>query len=171
MRKLDVMTLFDYNYWADWSVLAATAAVPTDAFTGPAMFTWRNIRGTLVHTLDVERSWRLRLRGEERAVWEAELHAEQFENVLELETFWREDAAEMVAWLDGLADDHMAAEVDLGPRDRFPLWFFLAHIVTHGTEQRRDVSIQLKALGHDAPELEFLWYADSLREPKSASEG
>jgi uncharacterized damage-inducible protein DinB len=68
----------------------------------------------------------------------------------------------MVDWLHGLDDERLAAIVDLGPKDQFPLWFFLVHIVTHGTEQRRDASILLKNLGYEAPELEFLWYADSL---------
>lgn len=31
------------------------------------------------------------------------------------------------------------------------------------TLERRDVSILLKNFGHEAPELQFLWYADTLQ--------
>lgn len=162
MRKRDVLALFDYNYWANWKVFEAIAELPLEQFTAPTSITWRNMRGTLVHTLDVEQSWRRRLRGEDKAIWDAQLPAEGFETAAELQAYWRTDAREMLTWLEELHDRDLAATVDLGPRDRFPLWYFLIHIVTHGTEQRRDVSLLLKSLGHDALELEFLWYADSL---------
>lgn len=168
MRKRDVLALFEYNYWANWKIVGAAGEILPEQFTAPTSITWRNLRGTLVHTLDVEQSWRRRLRGEEKAVWDAELPADRFANVLELEAYWRTDAQEMLVWLEEFDDERLAVMVDLGPRDRFPMWFFLVHIVTHGTEQRRDVSILLKNLGHEAPELEFLWYADSLRDPETS---
>jgi hypothetical protein len=43
------------------------------------------------------------------------------------------------------------------------MWLFLVHIVTHGIEQRRDVATIVTQLGIEVPELEFLWYADSLK--------
>lgn len=48
------------------------------------------------------------------------------------------------------------------PCDGDRLWYFLVHIVTHGIEQRRDVATLLRSFGADPPQLEFLWYADSL---------
>lgn len=162
MRSTDLRTLFAYNYWATWQVLAAVREIPADEFTAGTSIAWRGLRDTLVHTLDVEQSWRRRLQGADESVWSSELPADRFETPGELETYWRTDAAEMLDWLDGLDDAALAKTIDLGPKDRFPLWFFLVHIVTHGIEQRRDTSILLKNLGHEPPELEFLWYADSI---------
>jgi uncharacterized damage-inducible protein DinB len=158
------MALFDYNYWANWKILAAVRQMPQEQFTAPVSITWRNIRGTLVHTLDVEQSWRRRIRGEDEAVWDAELPAERFASAAALEAYWRSDAREMLDWLAELDDARLADTIDLGPRDQFPLWYFLVHIVTHGTEQRRDVSTLLRHFEHEAPELEFLWFADAMRE-------
>ena len=162
MRKRDVLALFDYNYWANWKIIGAAGEMPSELFTAPTSITWRNVRGTLVHTLDVEQSWRRRIRGEDKAVWDVELPAERFPIAADLEAFWRTDSREMLDWLAQLDDERLAATIDLGPRDRFPLSYFLVHIVTHGTEQRRDVSNLLRHFGHEAPELEFLWFADSL---------
>lgn len=162
MRKQDVMALFDYNYWANWKVLAAVRQMPPDQYVAPVSVTWRNVRGTLVHALDVEQSWRRRIRGDDKAVWDVELPVGRFATAADLEAFWRTDALEMLDWLGEFDDASLAATIDLGPRDRFPLWYFLVHIVTHGTEQRRDVSTLLRHFGHEAPELEFLWFADSL---------
>ena len=64
MRVVDIQSLFDFTYWANRQILEAAAALPDDDFTRPVSITYRNLRGTLVHTLDVEMSWRRRLRGE-----------------------------------------------------------------------------------------------------------
>ncbi len=76
----------------------------------------------------------------------------------------REDA-ELEAWLATLDDDAMAATVDLGGRDVFPLWFFLVHVVTHSAEQRRDAAVLLRMAGHPPPDLEFLCTRTRLRSP------
>ena len=162
MRQGDVAALFDYTYWANRQILAAAAAVPVELFTAPSTITWRNLRDTLVFTLDVERSWRRRLRGEPREKWDAALPPEDYPTVEELAKQWGRDEAEMRAWLDELDDDALATVVDLGGRNRFPLWYFLVHMVTHSAQQRRDAAILLTGAGHEPPELEFLFYADWL---------
>ena len=69
MRQTDVIALFEYNYWANWTLLEAAAGVSVEQFTAPTTVTWRNLRGTLVHTMDVEQSWRRRLQGEPKSIW------------------------------------------------------------------------------------------------------
>lgn len=168
MRNQDLVAFLDYGYWATWQVLGAAAAVPLEEFTIPTTITWRNLRGTLVHALDVEQSWRRRLSGDDKEIWDAELPAHRFRTPAELEAYWRGDAVEMRDWLADLDDATLAAPVDLGPNERFPLWFYVVHIVTHGIEQRRDAATLLTHFGHEAPQLEYLWYADSLgRDPGS----
>ena len=54
MTTADVKDFFDYNYWANARVLDATARVKAELFVDPAAVTTRNLRGTLVHQLDVE---------------------------------------------------------------------------------------------------------------------
>ena len=120
MRTADIQVLFDFTYWADRQILQAAAGIPVADFTRPVSITYRNLQSTLVHTLDVEMSWRRRLRGEPKVIW------------------------------------------DLGDADRFPLWYYLVHIVTHSEQQRRDAQLILRHLGHEPPDLEFLYYADSL---------
>jgi uncharacterized damage-inducible protein DinB len=136
MRIADIQALFDFTYWADRQILRAAAAIPTEDFTRPITITYRNLRGTLVHTLDVEMSWRRRVRGEPKEVWDASLSVDDYPTS------------------DVLADD-------LGNADRFPLWYYLVHIVTHSEQQRRDAQVILRHLGHEPPDLEFLYYADS----------
>ena len=60
---------------------------------------------------------------------------------------------------------------DLSDGDRFPLWYYLVHIVTHSEQQRRDAQLILRHLGHEPPDLEFLYYADALAPSADGSGG
>jgi uncharacterized damage-inducible protein DinB len=163
MRREDVITLFDYSYWANRQILDAAAQLPEKALDGPARFTWRTLRDTLLFTLDVERSWRGRLRGEPRQTWDVPLRAEDYPTLRDLAQRWRGDELEMRAWLEGLDDVALSSVVDLGPKDRFPLWYFLLHMITHSIHQRRDAALLLKQAGRDPPELDFLYYVDQIQ--------
>jgi uncharacterized damage-inducible protein DinB len=162
VNKGDVLRLFDYTYWATGQILRSAEGLSPDEFVAPSDITYRNLRGTLVHTLDVERSWRLRLRGEPQEKWDVELPDDNFPNGRALADAWRDDEAETRTWLETLDDDTIEGIVDLGPKDRFPLSVFLLHIVTHSAQQRRDAAILLERVGHSPPEIDFLYYADSL---------
>ena len=141
MRATDIQALFDFTYWADRQLLAAAEAVGTEAFTRPVTITYRNLRDTLVHTLDVEASWRRRLRGEPKSSWDVSLMPESYSTVADLASDWARDEADMRTWLASLTDADLGAIQDLGDGDRYPLWYYLVHIVTHSEQQRRDVQI------------------------------
>jgi uncharacterized damage-inducible protein DinB len=63
VRKADALGLFDYNYWATGQILGVCETLSLEEFTAASDVTFRNLRGTLVHTLDVERSWRRHVMG------------------------------------------------------------------------------------------------------------
>lgn len=117
MEKADLLMLFDYSYWATGQILQTAHDLSPEEFIAPTAVTYRNLRGTLVHTLDVERGWRGRLRGEPREAWDVELPDDDFPTVPALAGAWREDEAEMRAWLGGLDDETIRSMVDLGPKD------------------------------------------------------
>jgi uncharacterized damage-inducible protein DinB len=164
MRAADLLTLLDYNAWANRQVVDTAGELSIQEFTEPSGVTWRNVRGTLVHTLDVERSWRRRLQGRPPEEWDDSLHDEDYPTADALAEHWDRDHAEMRAWIEGLDDEAVGAIVDLGEKDRFPLWYFVVHVLTHSAQQRRDAAILLTNAGHGPPEIEFLYYADWLRD-------
>ena len=61
MNTRDIHTLYDYNYWATRQVLAASAQVNPEQLAIPTAHSFESLRGTLVHTLDSEWSWRMLL--------------------------------------------------------------------------------------------------------------
>ena len=60
MQPSEVQLLFDYLYWMRDQILGA-ASEATKTFVDEEPVTIRDLRTTLVHELDVEWSWRLRL--------------------------------------------------------------------------------------------------------------
>ena len=56
MNKADLVQLFDYSYWATRQILRTAEELSPEEFVAPSDVTYRNLRGTLVHALDVERS-------------------------------------------------------------------------------------------------------------------
>jgi uncharacterized damage-inducible protein DinB len=160
VRAEDLVKLFDYHYWANRQVMAAAAQVSEVELAKPATFTWRNLPDSLLFALDVERSWRSRLRGEPKEIWDASLRPEDYPTLADMAAEWARDEQEMRAWLAGLDDRTLSSVADLGGKDRFPLWYYLLHILTHSTQLRRDAILLLKDAGREPPELDFLYCAD-----------
>jgi uncharacterized damage-inducible protein DinB len=52
MTKGDILTLFDYNSWANNRVLEAAASVSQDQFGAPAKVSHGTLRGALVHVVN-----------------------------------------------------------------------------------------------------------------------
>ena len=157
MRKVDVMPLIDFTYWGDRHLLDVAAKLTPEQWVAPSDITERSLRATLVHTLDVEWSWRQRLRKRP----EGELKPEDYPSVASLAEHWARDEVEMRAWLATLDDATLAATPDIGDKVLFPLWYYLVHIVTHSQQQRSDAAILLTRAGHSPGNIEFLDYADT----------
>lgn len=162
MRLSELRVLVDYHYWATRRVLTAAAVLTDDEFRQFSGGTTRDLRATLVHALDVEWSWRARLQGLPQAAAESELSPDDYPNVATLSEHWSRDEAEMRAWIDGLSDEQLAAPPHVRGEIGAPLWFFIMHILTHGTLQRADVAVLLTQAGHSPGDLDFLDFADSL---------
>jgi len=65
MKKSNILTLYDYNYWANARVLDATERITPAQFIAPANLSHgsggtEHRLATLVHTLGAEVVWRLR---------------------------------------------------------------------------------------------------------------
>lgn len=162
MRVAEATTLFDYLYWARDEVLRAASALGTEAFTSTDTVTTRDLRATLVHELDVQWSWRERLRGADWAEWgeEAELKADDYPTVASVAEHWRRDEIETRAWLASLTD----ADLDAPPvrdEDGQPLWRYVMHLVSHGIQQFSECAVLITRAGHSPGDIGFLEFIEA----------
>lgn len=162
MRTREAIDLFDHLYWARDAILGAAANLAPDEFVSTETVTTRDLRSTLVHELDVQWSWRERLRGADWDEWgpDAELKASDYPSVDALTEHWRRDEAETRAWLASLSD----ADLDAPPvrsEDTHPLWHYVMHLVSHGIQQFSEAAVLLTRAGQSPGDIGFLEFVQA----------
>lgn len=159
MRKAELALLFEYLYWVRDRVLTAAAELEPKEFTADDTVATRDLRATLVHELDVQWSWRERLRSGSFPE-EEDLEPGQYETVGALADHWRRDEAAMRLWLDALTDDQLAAPPP-GEKSGLPLWYYGMHLFTHGMQQFSEAAVLLTRAGHSPGDVGFLEFANN----------
>lgn len=162
MQTADAIRLFDYVYWVRDRILRAASNLSDEAFRSTDTVATRDLRTTLVHELDVEWSWRERLRGDSPAdpeVAEVELKAADYPTVETVSERWHRDEAEMRAWVVGLSDADLAAPPS-SEHARLPLSDYLLHVVGHAIEEFTEAALLLTRAGQTPGDIEFLEFAD-----------
>src|SRR5438045_3215372 len=146
MTPTDIAALFDHLYFVRDRILAA-ADDPDVPLVDASAPTQRDLRATLVHELDVEWSWRVRLAAADRTKFsetDAELDPSDFPTVEAIRSHWAGDEADMRAWLPALGP----ADLDAPCRTEVtgsghPFWFHLQHLYSHALQQFADAATLL----------------------------
>jgi uncharacterized damage-inducible protein DinB len=156
MKVQDILTLYDYNYWANKRILMSSARVSPEQFEATAPFPYGGLRGTLLHILDTEWGWRALIQSIDSAT---DLREIDFPVLATLEARWREEETAMRGYLATLGDEdleeHLHYTTDTGiERDRI-LWHCLVHVVNHGTQHRSEAAALLTQYGQSPGDLDF----------------
>jgi uncharacterized damage-inducible protein DinB len=157
MNIQDILTIYEYNYWANKRILGASANVSQEQFDAPAAFPYGGLRGTLLHILDTEWGWRMLLQYNDLSL--PDLDKADFPTLAAFQERWDKEEQEMRAYLAGLRDEdidsHKRYTTSTGePRDRI-LWHGLLHVVNHGTQHRSEAAALLTEYGHSPGDLDF----------------
>ena len=171
MRQADIEGLFGYLYWLRDRALDEASKLPPGAFLSPATVAYRDLRATLVHELDVERSWLRRLRGQPREAWDTAQAPGDYPDPASIAAGWGRDEAEARGWLAGLTDDDLAAPVTANGLEGFPLATYLVHVVMHGVESFAAAAILLHRAGPSMGDVGFLDYIDTTMSPGDIRQG
>lgn len=163
MDTSDIHLIYNYNYWANGRILAQAAKVTEEQFLAPAEFPFGGLRGTLVHIIGAEYSWRWLF---EQSAFSEELKLEEFPTLRSVEERWSVEEQSMRAYLAGLKDEDMESHVryttDTGiKRDRI-LWHCLVHVVNHGTQHRSEAAALLTRYGQSPGDLDFTVFLNTL---------
>ena len=160
MNKTDILTLYDYNYWANERILEATAQVSPNQLIAPAKVSHGTLRGTLVHILGAEVVWRLRC---EEGVSPSAMPADsEFTSLDSLSQRWDKEEKAMRAYLASLHDEELNRPVRYTTTKGVPyeniLWHLLVHVVNHGTQFRAEAAVVLTEYGQSPGDLDMLLF-------------
>jgi uncharacterized damage-inducible protein DinB len=161
MEDPGISTLYRYLYWQRDQVLSAVTRSAPARFESPEPVVYRDLRSTLVHELDVERSWRLRVQGQPREIWDVTLEASAYPDVASLAEDWGREEADTLDWLADLTPEQLAAPVTANGLEGFPLATYLVHVVMHGVESISAAAILLHQTGTSVGEIGFLDFIDT----------
>lgn len=166
MKVEEILTLYDYNYWANGKILDAARLVEREDFAGPPD-RGRSLREILVHTLAVEWMWRLRCqKGASPARY---IPADRFLEMESVRVAWGEEERAMRAYLSGLTEERLSGTVRYtthrGTACESILWQALVHVVNHGTHHRAEAEARLSDLGHGPGDLGLAAYLHASPNP------
>jgi uncharacterized damage-inducible protein DinB len=147
-KVLDLEVLYEYNRWANARILGAAAKISAAQFLAPGEFPHGGLRGTLVHTLFAEWTWRLRWQGAAPFVrWKPD----DFPSLASLKTRWFEEEMKLMEFVDGLTEERLTTEFDYisteGNPHRRVVWETMVHLVNHGTQHRSEAAAILTTMG------------------------
>ena len=160
MHQADIVTLYDYNYWATRRIVGAAANLTTEQFTAPTPLSWGSVRDVLTHALSAEWAWRLRC--QEGLAPTRLLDPAEFPTLDALLGRWAAEETAMRAYVAGLADSALNSPITYrntaGKAFEALLWQILTHVVNHGTQHRTEVAHVLTSLGHSPGDMDFIVY-------------
>jgi uncharacterized damage-inducible protein DinB len=158
-----ILTLYQYNAWANGRILDTAAQLNPAQFLAAGGASFDSVRDTLVHTMSGQWLFLERWRGRSPR---ATLDPEQFFDLAALRGRWDEIEHDTQAFVAGLSDTRLERVVEYtntnGERWAYPLWQQMIHQVNHATQHRSEAALMLTQYGHSPGWLDFLHFIDLL---------
>ena len=159
MTAKDLLTLFDYNYWANDRLLKVVSSLTPEEFTRHVAGSYGSVRNTLVHALSTEWGWLDRCGGPRRS---RRLESDDYPTSSSLIEEWRQVETNARIFLAGLSDDDITRSVDYeggnGIKVSMPLGELLHHATNHTAHYRGQTALLLRELGYTPGNVDLLFY-------------
>ena len=159
MKKYEILTLYQYNTWANARILRTAANLTLEQFLAPASFSYGGLRGTLVHTLFAEWIWRRRWEGHSPTEW---LMPKDFPDFEALRTRWAKEKKELMNFVENVSEAALDSTIHYRSTGGKPyqntLWHLMAHLVNHGTQHRSEAAAMLTGFGYSPGDIDLIVY-------------
>jgi len=157
MNKQDILTLYNYNQWANARILKAAANVTQEQYLASASFPHGGLRGTLVHAMFAEWIWRTRWEGTSPTT---RLNPDDFPTLEALRARWAEEEKQLMDFVADVSEERLNATFNYQNTSGKPftkiLWQVMAHVVNHGTQHRTEAAAILTDLGHSPGDIDMI---------------
>jgi len=163
MKASDLITLYDYYYWATKQILAQAERVTPEQWSGPPPIGDRSLQETLFHTMGTEIGWRTEWSGGSHP---PQLQPSDFPDATSLAVRWREEEATTLAYLNSLSDDDLQGDFqDVDASYPCRLWEVIVHLAHHGMLHRSEAAMLLTHFGRSPGSIDLFFWLDARHEP------
>jgi uncharacterized damage-inducible protein DinB len=155
MNRDDIQLLFEYDRWANNSVLQAASALSVEQFTRDLGGSFGSVRDTLVHIVSGAWGW--------RTIWkEASLTSafvtelwgrigvtfdpKAYCDIAAVQLKWAEVEKEQIEFVNGVTDETLARMLPVRAT-HLSLAHLMQHMANHSTYHRGQVSMMMRQLG------------------------
>ena len=169
MNVEDFRLLYDYNAWADHRTLDACAALSSEQFTRDMGSSFRSVRDTLLHIMQVEWLWLERWHGRSPTSFAPNANTPMSNPFAP--AGWRLNATCSITSRRSRprkSQRVVPAQTTAGVPQAAPLWQMLQHLVNHGTYHRGQVATMLRQLGAKPTAIDLiLFYRERAAQAKA----
>jgi uncharacterized damage-inducible protein DinB len=156
----DLVSLFDYSYWANAKLFQVVSDLASDEFTRNITGSYGSIRNTLVHMMSAEAGWLDRCGGPPRG---PKLNADDFPTFESVTTRWTTVEAQMREFLAALTDTDARRRLEFTivpgtPPHVMQIGEMLHHAAIHNIHHRGQIALLLRVLGRVPGNFDALFY-------------
>ena len=160
MKTTDILTLYDYNYWASARIQGALLRITPEQFTAANSSSYGSLRGTLVHTLFGLTVWRRRMQGEEMP---GDLPKnDDYPTPQALVDGFQAEETKMRAYIASLRDDDLQTIAHYkslrGVPQQSVRWHIFSHVLNHCTQHHAEAAAMLTDFGCSPGDIDMILY-------------
>jgi|ERR1700722_727042 len=155
MNKDDIQLLFEYDRWANKSVLQAASTLSGEQFTRDLGGSFKSVRDTLVHIVSGEWGW-LTIWKEPALtsafvteLWdriEVTFDPKAYCDIASVRAKWGEIEREQIDFVSGVTDESLMRMLPIRTT-HLSLAHLMQHMANHSTYHRGQVSMMMRQLG------------------------
>jgi uncharacterized damage-inducible protein DinB len=159
MNVHDLLTLFDYNRWANERLLKAAEQLSAEEFTRTLGGAYDSVRTTFLHIIEVELDWFARCDGD--MGW-AELNPDNFPTLESIKEEWKRVEQFTQGSLSRLTEADLSRSVPYFVKNSKPraqsVAEILQHAANHSSHHRGQIALMLRMMGHVPGNVDVLFY-------------
>ncbi|MDR3722690.1 MAG: DinB family protein [Candidatus Acidoferrales bacterium] len=158
MNVEDILTLYEYNSWANHRVLDACAALTNEQFTRALGSSFGSVRDTLMHLCAAEARWLDRWHNRPLGAFPPPA---DYADLAAVRRRWSDVERNLLDYVASLTQDDLQRPLQLKIADRsgtMPLYQSLQHLANHGTYHRGQVTTLLRQLGAKPVDTDLIWF-------------
>lgn len=165
MNQTDMLTLVEYNQWANNRLMRRAANLSSKQLTAACWLSGGNLMNTLIHLADAQYSWRVACR--EGSLPGKRLSEEDFAGVKALRAYLKEEDGALIEYVTSLDETALNETIEFRwsqarPRKR-TLWHVLVHVVNHGTIHRSEIGQYMDTIGRSPGNMDFIMFTSRER--------